>query len=68
MLLHFPLILMDRLNQTESAIFSFCWFTLFPENQFFSIFRRGVAVNSYTKYQILCTKIINVSEFGILVV
>ena len=36
-LLHFPIVLMNRLNKTESAVFLYCWFTLSPNDPFFQI-------------------------------
>ena len=34
-LLHFPLILMNILNKTESAVFLYCRFSLFLKDPFF---------------------------------
>ena len=36
-MLHFPLVLMNRLNKTESAVFSYCTFSLFLKDSFFKI-------------------------------
>ena len=36
-LLHFPLVLMNRLNKTESAAFLYCRFSLIPKDQFSQI-------------------------------
>ena len=33
-MLHFPVSLMNRLNQTESAVFQLCRFTVFPNDPF----------------------------------
>ena len=37
-MLHLPDSLMNRLNQTESAVFQLCSFTVFPKNPFFRLF------------------------------
>ena len=42
-LLHFPLVLMNRLNKTESGVFSNCRFSLCLKDPFFS---RLFTVNS----------------------
>ena len=34
---HFPLVLMNRLNKTESAVFIYCRFSIFPKDPFFQI-------------------------------
>ena len=36
-MLHFPLVLMNRLNKTETAVFLYCRFSLFMKDQFFQI-------------------------------
>ena len=35
--LHFPLVLMNRLNKTKSAVFLYCRFSLFLKDPFFQI-------------------------------
>ena len=42
-LLHFPLVLINRLNKTESAGFLYCRFSLFLKGQFFQIILGGNA-------------------------
>ena len=37
-MLHLPDSLMNRLNQTESAVFQLCSFTVFPKDPFFRLF------------------------------
>ena len=34
-MLHFQLVLMNRLNKTKSAVFLYCRFSLFLKDQFF---------------------------------
>ena len=36
-LLHFPLVLVNRLNKTESAVFLYCRFSLFLKDPVFQI-------------------------------
>ena len=36
-IVHFPLVLVNRLNETESAVFSYCRFSLFLKEPFFQI-------------------------------
>ena len=38
-LLHFPLVLMNRLNKTVSAVFLYCRFSLFLKDPFFQIIK-----------------------------
>ena len=38
-LLHFPLVIMNRLNKTESAVFEYCRFSLFLKVPFFQIIK-----------------------------
>ena len=43
--LHFPLVLMNRLNKTESAVFLYSRFSLFLKDPFFQIIeciRKGI--------------------------
>ena len=37
-MLHLPDSLIKRLNQTESAVFQLCSFTVFPKDSFFRLF------------------------------
>ena len=37
-MLHLPDSLMNSLNQTESAVFQLCSFTVFPKDPFFRLF------------------------------
>ena len=37
-MLHLSDSLMNRLNQTESVVFQFCRFTVFPKDPFFRLF------------------------------
>ena len=37
-MLHLPESLMNRLNQTESAVFQLCIFTVFPKDPLFRLF------------------------------
>ena len=39
-MLHFPVSLMNRLNQTESAIFKLCRFTVFPKESPYQIIHK----------------------------
>ena len=36
-ILHFPLVLMNRLNKTQSAVFLYCRFSVFLKDPFFQI-------------------------------
>ena len=36
--IHLPDSLMNRLNQSESAVFQLCSFTIFPKDPFFKLF------------------------------
>ena len=36
-MLHFPSVLMNRLNKTKSAVFLYCRFSLFLKDPFFKI-------------------------------
>ena len=40
-MLHFPLVLKNRLNKTESDLFSYCRFSLFLKDPLFQIIQRS---------------------------
>ena len=52
-MLYFPLILMNRLNKTESAVFLYCRFSLFMKDPFFQIIH--IIYISLFKIHIICT-------------
>ena len=47
--MHFPLVPMNRLNQTKSAVFLYCRFSLFLKDLYFQIiYCKNYAESNYT--------------------
>ena len=44
-MLHFPSVLMNRLNKTKSAVFLYCRFSLFLKDPFSKLFRILLSIN-----------------------
>ena len=45
-MLHFPFILKNKVNKTESAVFKFCRFSLFLKDRFSGLFENSESMIS----------------------
>ena len=62
-LLHFPLVLMNRLNETESDVFLYYSFSIFLKDPFFQIIKFTLCFNLLSK---LCPSMSNVKFIQVL--
>ena len=58
-MLHFPLVLVNRLNKTESAVFLYCRISLFLKDPFFQITCRKTMAGARGDHNILWTAELN---------
>ena len=63
-MLHFPLVLMDRLNKTESAVFYHRRFSLFLKEPFFKIILKMLTIYKCHKNQIW--ELLKLSEYSVI--